>query len=105
MQGQSQFADGALLKLLLQQLQHPDDDVAERSLLALIALAGHRAPRRVLREAGGRAAVEAAEKRFQQVLRDADAEYREILEHLSVLLGDLDELLSHTGGELDRTEL
>lgn len=97
------FGSEALVRPLVQLLQHPDDDVQERTLLGLVALASHAGPRKSINAAGGRAAVAAAEKRLQLLLRDADEEHLEILKDLGVLLGDLADMLSVS--EIDRTEL
>lgn len=103
LQGHGEFASEALISPLVQLLQHPDDDVQERALLGLVALASHAGPRKAINAAGGRAAVGAAEDKLQLLLADADEGHREILGDLHVLLGDLADLLS--APEIDRTEL
>lgn len=105
MQGQNKLADVRLLRPLLALVEHPDDDIQERALLGLIALAQRRGPRQKIREAGGQKAAAAAEVRRQLLLRDADAQHRAMLEELGMLLEDLQELLSSSRDQPDRDEL
>jgi hypothetical protein len=49
--------------------------------------------------------VQEAVQRCKQLMVDADEDYRDILEELVVLYSDLEEVLSHTEPNVDKTEL
>ena len=103
LQGQEQFADKTLLKILLEDLSNADHDVKERAFLALISLSQHTETRGVVKAVGGMKAVKLAREQCRQLLEDADEDYREILTNLMVLGTDLEDLLSQSAS--DRTEL
>ena len=106
MQGQEAFSDKDLVTKLLDLLNHPDHDVQERALLALISLAAQPGPRAAIQAQGGRRAAREAEVNCRELLQDADQDHRHILEHLIVLQTDLGEVLVEMDEPVnDRSEL
>ena len=92
-----------MLARLLEKLEHPDHDIEERALLALVSLSRRTQARHMVTQEGGLQTVQRAQQRCKDLLGEADEDYREILQDLIVLASDLEELLKQPA--LDRSEL
>lgn len=103
MQGAERFADKALLTSLLERLDHSDHDVKERAFLALISVSQCQKAKDLLRAVKGLQHVHRARQWCQDLLGEADEDYREVLENLLVLSSDLEEMMGKS--KSDRSEL
>ena len=75
----------------------------ERALLGLVSLASKPQAKKHLSSQEARKAIHKSRQHCQDLLVDADADFRDILDNLIVLTGDLEDIVKHPSS--DKSEL